>query len=521
MWRSIYQATGKCTKLWTPLRRSFSQDVIENSSFPRSQLPYLAKQLKRPESSLEHFISTLEDNWYSSADDILALSSTDAGALNIPLRVLQILQSQAKSEPEPTAVPLTQDAPTAPTTQRKNVPYDTVRIGKKKMSTYGLTDQDLSDKLKRQLDQFLTFMTTPSLGQREPPIRMATAEVYIRLTKLALGYAKEHNIESSEVSLEMLMPTSDASSAQLIFQYTQWLRLERKASPNYCANMIRAMLKLAKYLHGQNSQLDPTYGDKAFDDVPVIRELRKMHKTTALQSAQAIRSVDEEKKWLAWPDFLAVVEALKAECAETTSNGKPRTKYAIATSYQKCVMLGIFSGIPDRQRTLREIEIGRTLHQNASGQWIITHGPDDYKTGKAYGERPPLVIPDHIVPYLTAFLNKWRQELKPKDDHAFLFSNTKGEPATADFIYRTFTRAIYRHTGKKTNPHLLRDSIVTYLRGQSSATEKDLEALAIYMGHSLNMQKSSYDRRTKSQKVAPAVELIQSIKPSSSLIKGQ
>ncbi|KAH9076464.1 hypothetical protein Ae201684P_010408 [Aphanomyces euteiches] len=172
MWRSIYQATGKCTKLWTPLRRSFSQDVIENSSFPRSQLPYLAKQLKRPESSLEPFISTLEDNWYSSADDILALSSTDAGALNIPLRVLQILQSQAKSEPEPTAVPLTQDAPPAPTTQRKNVPYDTVRIGKKKMSTYGLTDQDLSDKLKRQLDQFLTFMTTPSLGQREPPIRM-------------------------------------------------------------------------------------------------------------------------------------------------------------------------------------------------------------------------------------------------------------------------------------------------------------------------------------------------------------
>ena len=40
------------------------------------------------------------------------------------------------------------------------------------------------------------------------------------------------------------------------------------------------------------------------------------------------------------------------------------------------------------------------------------------------------------------------------------------------------------NAGKKCNPHLVRDSIVTYLRG-GGATERELEALAIYMVRAL------------------------------------
>lgn len=74
------------------------------------------------------------------------------------------------------------------------------------------------------------------------------------------------------------------------------------------------------------------------------------------------------------------------------------------------------------------------------------------------------------------------------------------------------SRATYRLTGQKTNPHLLRDSIVTHIRGKD-ASEKELEALALFMGHSLAMQKSTYDRRTLDEKIAPAIDLIQSIEP--------
>jgi hypothetical protein len=49
--------------------------------------------------------------------------------------------------------------------------------------------------------------------------------------------------------------------------------------------------------------------------------------------------------------------------------------------------------------------------------------------------------------------------------------------------------------------------IITHLRG-TDASERELEALAVYMGHSVAMQKGTYDRRTKEEKVAPAVELL-------------
>jgi hypothetical protein len=52
--------------------------------------------------------------------------------------------------------------------------------------------------------------------------------------------------------------------------------------------------------------------------------------------------------------------------------------------------------------------------------------------------------------------------------------------------------------------------IVTHVR-ESDASEKQLEALALYMGHSIHMQRTSYDRRTLTKKVAPAVELLQSV----------
>lgn len=56
----------------------------------------------------------------------------------------------------------------------------------------------------------------------------------------------------------------------------------------------------------------------------------------------------------------------------------------------------------------------------------------------------------------------------------------------------------------------LRDMIVTHVR-EGEASEAQLEALALYMGHSIAVQRASYDRRTLTKKVAPAVELLQSV----------
>lgn len=104
--------------------------------------------------------------------------------------------------------------------------------------------------------------------------------------------------------------------------------------------------------------------------------------------------------------------------------------------------------------------------------------PAAEQTGRAYGERPPLTIAPHIYPELEAFMSTWRAHLQPR--HALLFSQRNGEPLTDKSLYKLFWTTAYRLTGRKTNPHLVRDSIVTYLRG-GGATERELEVRAAWL----------------------------------------
>ncbi len=53
--------------------------------------------------------------------------------------------------------------------------------------------------------------------------------------------------------------------------------------------------------------------------------------------------------------------------------------------------------------------------------------------------------------------------------------------------------------------------IVTHVQKNADASKKELEALALFMGHSIQMQRESYDRRTLEQKVSPTVKLMQDV----------
>lgn len=90
-------------------------------------------------------------------------------------------------------------------------------------------------------------------------------------------------------------------------------------------------------------------------------------------------SADEEQKWLDWPQFLEVCAELRLECAALDERGRKRSPVAIACSLQRYLIFSILSCVPDRQRTLRELEVGRTLVRDREQRWIIKHSADDYK----------------------------------------------------------------------------------------------------------------------------------------------
>jgi hypothetical protein len=428
-------------------------------------------------------------------------------------------------------------------------------------------------QLALELDSFMEFMTRPTTDSQEDPLRPATATVYLRHARLFLGwYVNEHVVsgltesEKRKLSMFTIIPTKDKDSADCILEFLLWLRSARQISVSYEANFLRGLTKLIKYRFAKESQTDPRYGEKSFEDIPLIRELRKWHRAADKQRAVAPRSSDETQKWLSWPEYIQVV-ALSRDDLErlledfqseehpaVATNADEDTTYSpqqrkIAVAFQKYLVVAFFANIPDRQRTIRyedgvwfacsllisvacflpvayafvlivclnrELELKRSFVKDETGSWCIKHRPDDYKTGKTYGERPPLQLSASLTPAIDDFLLRWRPCLRPIGDQFFVQPRT-GNPLTHDSVYQIVGRSCYQYTGKRTNPHLLRDMIVTHVRESSNASEKELEALALFMGHSVHMQRTSYDRRTLNQKVAPAVQLMESVNAKLSL----
>jgi len=482
---------------------------------------------------------------------------------------------------------------------------------------YGLP-ADLGDKcpiLAAELDAFYRFMTEPHPLSQDSPIRKSTADVYLRHARLFLGWnlaTGGFGSDPSEVlqaSLTVPFPTKEREGVTSVFDFMQFLRKTRKVSISYEANMLRGLIKLAKFRFARESSTDTSYGGKSFEDIPLIREARKLHREANRRQSTAPRVSDEKLKWLSWPEYLGVVQAVRHDLVKAmdkyTAMYGPESGYEerlearvrtqrviggkrgsvkgrrsvrapldldwkrkvrgggaderghrvsvrgcerairpfiedameaseartelgerkqvsikpqaapkdaarrnVARLFQHYLVVALLACIPDRQRTFRELEIGKTLVKE-EGQWLIKHGPDDYKTGKSYGTRPPLVVASELAPLIDLFIDDFRPALNPDGSHLFT-QRGSGKPFTADSMYQVVARLCFNHTGKKTNPHLLRDMIVTHVR-ETDASEKELEALALYMGHSINMQRSSYDRRTLNQKVAPAVDLLNSI----------
>ncbi|KAG7341900.1 hypothetical protein IV203_006992 [Nitzschia inconspicua] len=385
-------------------------------------------------------------------------------------------------------------------------------------------------------DRFYKFMTQPSTYSQEDPIRPSTAKIYLRHAKLFLGWCIDH-LESNDlkempkfqdtstVSVNQIIPNKEKESANIIIDFVLWLR-SRDVSLSYEANLLRGIIKLLKFRFAKESQSDPLDGKNTFDDIPIIREVRKLHRDANKRQKLAPRSSDEQKKWISWKEYLYVIESAKNELLllieeyqrqepiselppfkKKIAEGKRRR---IADAYVRYLILAIFSSIPDRQRTIRELEIGRTLIKDTStGFWTIKHGPEDYKTGKHYGERPAIQLAEELTPAIDDFIENWRPALAPSTNFLLVQGRT-GKPLTADSIFQRVVRSCFNYTGKRVNPHLLRDIIVTHVR-ETNASEKELEALALFMGHSIQMQRTSYDRRTLSSKIAPAVKLMESM----------
>ena len=498
----------------------------------------------------------LRENWFESVEDVESLDIEDAGAMGIPGRLWLAMREEAEArrslitgrreegeaeEGEGDAssgfkstsstswiggelpsgdarMPEVKPTRTATTTTGKIVALADVRVTtRKRLKPFSLRGDEVSGELQRELDTVVRDLTSRRVGGGKAPVRERTALNHITVGKQFMGWLARESEHASEfatlsengevilkpgVTLRDAFGSRESSGAKYAIEYVQWLSDERKIKATTEDFQLRSLVALAKWVH-----------DHVDDDgiaPPCVQELIRVQRSARERAKNAPHAADDKRKWLEWDQYLALVEHLKLECAPLDANGKVRSERDVAISVQRYLLFAILACIPDRQRTLRELQLNKTLFKDeSSGIWMVRHGPDDYKTGGAYGERPALVIDSRVYPALESWLATHRAALSPT--HDFVFSRPNGAPWTVSELSRTFSRTALRVTGQKTNPHLIRDMIVTHVRSQGLASDAELEALARFMGHSSAMQKSTYDRRTQQEKVNPALSLMANV----------
>ena len=418
-------------------------------------------------------------------------------------------------------------------------PKTTKRV---RQENYALKAEQLSSALREDLDALLDARVNPDseIDCFPDKVSLGTAMPQIDKIYRLMGYLNRvHKIPSEELRLTDLVrfaPKKTAlrqakifDDARLIEQATiqaaedtlkilnaalRWLRKERTIHPSTEKGIIEVFLVIAKFLYAEETS-PLTAAD--YGDIPVIIILRQELKKAKQRAEKAPPAIDESLKWLDWPEWLACVHQLEAECQSCYSYGLQRTLTAIARSYQRYLVVALLAYIAaDRQRTLRELEVGKTLVRGVldhneffeareDGNWYIHLLPEDYKTGKTHGEQWTMV-PKILYPYLEAWLNQWRAEFSP--NHNFVFTKEKGTPfVKSSELSSIIKRATYRLTGQLTTSHLLRHMLITYMK-RNGASDEVMQSLAEAMRHSTKMQSEYYDRRRNREKSAAAQEVV-------------
>lgn len=448
-----------------------------------------------------------------------------------------------------------------------------VLTGRKRKEDFGLRPEEMNETLAEQMKQYAHFCEA-YLNHRPATINSYQAFLY----RLLGWLARYEGVPLSELKLTLLVPfvpltvpmgdneqdwEQDLDPARYLLAQEM---LKRKAEgaakraeelfDKYCVfykdaahtqvATAQALITVAKFLYYR--QTSNTNSKGGYNDIPVIRRLRQKRAEANNLRERTPKIVPYKERSVSWEEALEVLKQQQRKADELyhykTINykGKPkvtrqrRAPIAIACDIQRLLVICFFALIPpDRNRTVRELELGRTLIKGVKqgdlfvpveemaypehAKWYINLEPGDYKTGKIYGmycapiENVELAGGKTFYDYLQTWIDQYRPLFKP--NHNVLFVKVKGalggkagQPMSRANLTSCVKALFYKFTGVPVIPQSLRKMYVTYLKDKR-ASKAEMEAAARAMKHSTLMQNSEYDEQELENKLAPIVELNQ------------
>ena len=397
-------------------------------------------------------------------------------------------------------------------------------------------------RIEGELSEFADFL--PNI-QSSKTSRTNT----LRVTKRLLGWLYRKTQSLTEVSLRKLIPVVDIYPAfknfcshndYFIARYQQEEEAKQSAKgvvkfvkdfftdyevPERGAKLryIDVVVNIAKFNY--KSITDPEEYDN-YSDISVVRRLR-------ILKNQIPKDDPEIAPWL--PDWEVIMRCLheikrRADLI-CDQNGTPRTEEVRDRALQRFLILGMFTLVPpSRQRVIRELRIGETLKHGLfkdgvfipkdelenpeEAKYFIHLQPEDYKTGKTYGEWLA-EFPDRDLKDGTTFyqyLDKWvyggaRDRLLNGQAHNYLFLQSEiGLPMTVNNMTSVVSRMFDSTLKMEITPHDLRTIFRTHL-ADKGASQQELDSAAFWMRHDPKTGRKEYTKQTLENKLRPGEEV--------------
>lgn len=294
---------------------------------------------------------------------------------------------------------------------------------------------------------------------------------------------------------------------------------------------INSVKSLCKYLHK-----DITGYEYSYEDIPTIKYLKIL--TNEIKENKEFKPPQQKFLPLNWEEIQSIHHALKKDADEDyyydNRKGKiKRRKKSIGKKiygFQNFLIFGCFTVIPpDRQRTIREFEFGRTLRygkldnngflmdtdpradeNNESKYWIF-HTAEDHKIGSKTNKSRLLPIINRqyldgscFYDYLTKWIFEFRKQVNPNTNTVF-FGNVAKKAFTTSTLSNKIKHIIKRKTGVEVNVHLLRDIFTTY-EANNGASLAEKKANCKYLNHGLETHDKTYNQQTDNDIIKVLVE---------------
>lgn len=303
----------------------------------------------------------------------------------------------------------------------------------------------------------------------------------------------------------------------IVESFVKHLKKNRRVKNNTAANYLMCFIRVAKFLHANESR-------RNYDAVESISDLRALQNQLMREHAVLESTKEPEKRRLFWPQLQELTRSLHQQFEDEIDDLKQKAR--LHMNFTLLLLFAINPGRAKEFRTLRiavdvpENEVDDFVRKLPNGENFIVfarHGATrlvekGYKTVKRYGPNVIEISEFHFVDFhLKRYVERSRLKLIPLGCvHDFFFVNKRGSPFKSPGSFSTYLAKIFRENlGFHCTMNEMRHALVENFRSSKESSDVQLaESLARVCKHSLRTQIQVYDRRSQHERTKRALEYL-------------